>query len=183
MTLLSFANMVFAFGSIGAQIAVFAAVLYLLFFRKKYPGIGSWMGRRGMMLAFVAALASVLGSLFYSNIAGFAPCELCWFQRIFMYPLVIILGAGLATSDNRAAFYSFCLAMVGGMISLGHNLVYYYNGGLKIACLQAGAQVSCVKRYVFEFGYITIPMMALTAFVLIILLLSFFLVFSKQKAQ
>ena len=92
MTLLEFANKKLAIETIIAQLGILAAIVYVLFLRKQFPKIGAFLGRYGLLFAFLTALGATAGSLFYSNVAGFAPCELCWFQRIFMYPLVIILG-------------------------------------------------------------------------------------------
>ena len=111
------------------------------------------------------------GSLFYSEIAGFDPCKLCWFQRIFMYPLAILLGLALIRKDFKFTFYPFALTLIGAIISLYHNTIYY--GGISIfPCEPFGLGVSCTKVLVMEFGYVTIPLMALTAFLLIILLLN-----------
>ena len=177
MTLLIFLNTVLSVLVIGGQVFVVLSLVYLVFLRKKYPAIGMLLGKYGMAGAFFVALASVLGSLFYSQIAGFMPCELCWFQRIFLYPQVLLLALALIKKDSGIVDYALSLSLVGGLVSLYHNYMYYYNGGLNVFCQLSGIQVSCVKRYVFEFGYITIPMMALTAFVLIII----FLLFKKYK--
>jgi disulfide bond formation protein DsbB len=169
--LVDIVNKLLGIGIILSQLFIVAAVLYVIFFRKHQYPLVTFIKKHGLTLAFSTVLISVLGSLFYSQIAGFAPCDLCWFQRIFMYPLVLLLGIALWRKDSRIADYGLILAIIGGLISLYHNYVYYYNRGLNVFCQLGGAQVSCIKRYVFEFGYITIPMMALTAFALVIIFL------------
>lgn len=174
MTIASFISTKLAIETVVAQAFVILAVLYLLFFHKKNLFIIDFAGKYGIVFAFIIALVATSGSLFYSQIMGFAPCDLCWFQRIFMYPLVVLLGLALIKKDSNITDYALLLASIGFCISLYHNYLYYYNGGLNVFCQLAGNSVSCVKRYIFEFGYITIPMMALTAFAAIIVFLIFY---------
>ena len=178
MTLLFFVNALLSFGVAAGHVFILLLIVYLLFLKKKYPAAAEFLGRRGMLLAFLVALASVAGSLFYSQIAGFAPCELCWFQRIFMYPEVILLGLALLKKDTGIIDYALSLAIIGGAISLYHNYVYFLNKGLNAYCQVGAGAVSCIKRYVLEFGYITIPVMALTAFILVII----FLLFANKRS-
>src|SRR5581483_5756306 len=151
-----------------SQVFLVVSLLYLFLFKKEQTPFSAFLGRHGMLLAFLVALISTSSSLFYSQIAGFTPCELCWFQRIFMYPEVILLGLALVKKDFHITDYALSLTIIGTLISLYHNYVYYYNQGLNAYCQLGGVQVSCVKRYMLEFGYITIPMMALTGFLLIL---------------
>lgn len=174
MTIVDIANTVFSLGVIAGQVFILAAVIYILFLRKSYPKSAEVLGRHGLFFAFLIAVTSMLGSLFYSQIAGFAPCDLCWFQRLFMYPEVLLLGYAVLEKNRTVIKSALIFSTIGGVISLYHNYMYYYNGGLNVFCQLGGLQTSCIKRYVFEFGYITIPMMALTAFVLIITFLVFY---------
>jgi len=186
MTLLSVVNIVLSLGVLVGQIGILLAVLYVIFFRKKplpwMKAAADFLGKRGLLLAFLVAAVSTIASLFYSEVAGFAPCELCWFQRIFMYPQVILLGLAVWKKDTRIIMYSLAVAGVGAVISLYHNYMYYMDGGLKVACGIINDGVSCVQRYVFEFGYITVPVMALTAFALVIMFLVFAQNYSKNHA-
>ncbi len=129
--------------------------MWFIFFRKTQNVVAEFLGRHGLWLAFLVALGSMSGSLFYSQIAGFPPCDLCWVQRIFMYPLVFLLGLALIRKHHHIADYALMLAVIGFGFSIYHNYIYYYNQGLNV------------------FGYITIPMMALTGFALIITFLLF----------
>ena len=185
MEIIPFFNTVFSLGTIAAQIFIFAAIVCWLFFRKKsdqplfLKQFFELIGEKGILLAFVTALIATLGSLFYSNVAGFPPCDLCWFQRIFMYPLVILFAVALIKKDSSVIKFALPTAAVGGLISLYHNYMYFGDQGLNAICQLFGVGVSCTKRYVFEFGYITIPVMALTAFALIIT----FLVLAKTYGK
>lgn len=129
-----------------------------------------------LSLAFLVALASVLGSLYYSEIAGFAPCKLCWIQRIFMYPQVILLGIALWKKDYGITLYSVVLSFLGALVALDHQILQT-TGTSILPCSAEG--VSCSQRFVMQYGYVTIPMMSLTAF---LLMMVFFLLRRKEYA-
>jgi disulfide bond formation protein DsbB len=117
--------------------------------------------------AFVVAAIATGGSLFFSEVAHFVPCELCWFQRICMYPLSIITLLAAVRGDYRVARYLLPLPIVGACISVYHLLVE--NGVVEQAkaCL-ASAPGGCATKWINEFGWMTIPTLALTGFVLLI---------------
>lgn len=183
MSLISIINVLLALGIIAGQIFVVLLVLYFLVFGKQKNALVDGIAKHGMLLAFLVALVSTCGSLFYSQIAGFPPCDLCWFQRIFIYPQVVLLGLALIKKDSHIVDYALALLGVGTLISLYHNYIYYFNNGLNAYCQVASGSVSCIKRYVFEFGYITIPVMALTAFLLMGLLLLMYRMYMKQQSN
>jgi disulfide bond formation protein DsbB len=116
--------------------------------------------------AFVVAAIATGGSLFFSEIAHFVPCELCWFQRICMYPLSIVTLLAAVRGDYRVARYVLPLPVVGAGVSVYHLLVE--NGVVEQAkaCL-ASAPGGCATKWINEFGWMTIPTLALTAFVLL----------------
>jgi len=124
----------------------------------------------GLWLAFAVALVATAGSLFFSEVAHFVPCKLCWLQRVSMYPLVV-LALPAIRGDRRAAQYLLPLPVAGFVISLWHILV---ERGL-ISDAQScaiSAPGGCTTRWIEEFGYITIPTLAATAFALTALLLA-----------
>lgn len=149
--------------------------------------VGSWLfgwkipesiRKNRLLLAFAVVLLATLGSLTYSEIIGYEPCKLCWIQRIFMYPQVLVLGLSLwgRHKGSRALLdLSFVMSIVGGMVALYHYLMQL---GIvpEGSCAAIGYSVSCAERFVMQFGYITIPMMALSAFFLVTMLL-----FEKRK--
>jgi disulfide bond formation protein DsbB len=112
--------------------------------------------------AFVVAAIATGGSLFFSEIAHFVPCELCWFQRICLYPLSITTLLAAIAGDHRVARYLLPLPVVGAGVSVYHLLVE--NGVVEQAkaCL-ASAPGGCATKWINEFGYMTIPTLALTA--------------------
>ncbi len=117
--------------------------------------------------AFVVSSIATGGSLFFSEIAGFIPCELCWYQRICMYPLSIITLLAAIRGDFRIARYVLPLPVVGACVSIYHLLVENGVVGQSTACL-VSAPGGCSTKWINEFGYLTIPTLALTAFVLLI---------------
>ncbi len=131
------------------------------------PAVRAWFGRRALLVSFLLALGGVAGSLFYSEIAGFAPCLLCWWQRIFLYPQAVIFLIGFLKKDSRALLYGVWLSVLALPFAL--YSAYLQFGGLPLGnCSAAG--VSCSIRYFLEFGYVTIPTMSLTLFALLIAL-------------
>jgi disulfide bond formation protein DsbB len=115
--------------------------------------------------AFVLAAIATGGSLFLSEIAGFVPCELCWFQRICMYPLSILTLFSAYHGDHRFARYLIPFPVFGAGVSVYHLLVENHVVATPAAC-QVGA--GCTVKWINEFGYMTIPTLALTAFLLLI---------------
>jgi disulfide bond formation protein DsbB len=120
-------------------------------------------------LAFVVALVATLGSLYFSEVAHFVPCRLCWYQRIAMYPLPVILGIAWATRDERVRRYVLPLASIGGCISIYHILVERFPS-LESSRV-CDPTIPCTIRWVERFGFVTIPVMALCGFALIVGLL------------
>jgi disulfide bond formation protein DsbB len=118
-----------------------------------------------LLFMWVVSLIATLGSLYFSQVRGFIPCELCWVQRIFMYPLVIIIGIAYVQKNPRIAMTTLALSVVGGAVSL------YHYGIQKLKFLSDSApscgQVPCTGEYINYLGFITIPFLALAAFALI----------------
>ena len=128
-------------------------------------------------LAWVVALAATVGSLFFSGVMNLPPCVLCWYQRIAMYPLIFIIGVGIVLRDWRMKFYALPVCLAGLTISVYHNLLYY--GLVPESITPCAEGVSCTSRQIEWLGFITIPLMALTAFAAI----SLCLVFYKSKRE
>ena len=131
-----------------------------------------------LWIAFVAALVATGGSLYFSEVAHFIPCKLCWFQRISMYPLVL-LALPVLRHDRRAAQYLLPLPVVGFGVAAWHVLVERGVVAEAQSCL-ISAPGGCATKWIEEFGYITIPTMAATAFALIAFVLALS-AFSPQK--
>ena len=127
------------------------------------------LGDAGVWVAWVLAFVATAGSLFYSEVSDFIPCRLCWFQRIAMYPLAALLLIAAVRRDTRgAAFYGIPLAAFGSLVAIYHIYIEY-NPEAETAACKIGAP--CATKWIDELGYITIPVLALTAFTAIIVLL------------
>jgi disulfide bond formation protein DsbB len=135
----------------------------LNFVRYLHWGYELWAG-------FLIAALSVAGSLYFSLHAGFIPCELCWYQRIAMYPLAPLLLMMALTNDKRAARYLIPFPIVGLGFSIYHILVENGVVHQTSQCL-VSAPGGCATKWINEFGYITIPTLAATAFALLIVFL------------
>lgn len=128
-----------------------------------------WMGAHAQLLAFFVALAALLGSLYFSDVLGYEPCKLCWYQRILMYPQTLLLGFALIRAERREIWrYVVLLSFVGMLFAGFHYISQVLDIGLP--CSAIGYSASCSERFFLTYGYITIPMMALTAFVALLVL-------------
>lgn len=127
------------------------------------------IGWRLIFISWLIAMLSTLASLFFSEIMGLIPCELCWYQRIFMFPLAVILLLGLHPLDIRVVRYALPIATVGLLFTIYHCLLYY---GLISESLQPCRQgISCTDDSMVLFGFLPIPLLSLVAFMAIIVLL------------
>jgi len=160
-------DFVLALGTVAMQVG--AIVLLALFFMRKSPefaGQLDFVGKRALLLAFILSLAAAILTLVYS----FNPCPLCWFQRICQYPMVIMFGMALWREKYRAAAidFSLVLSVIGAGVALYQHFLQMYPV-MGLPCPASGA--SCAQITYLEFGYITYPMMALSLFVFIIVLM------------
>ena len=129
----------------------------------------TFLQQYGVYAALIVALAAMLGSLYYSEVAGFIPCTLCWYQRILMYPLALIILVGIFTRDELLPNYVLPLSIIGIGFSSYHYLIQQ---GIFAHPTTCAAGIPCNLRYVNYAGFITIPLMALTAFVLITVIMA-----------
>lgn len=136
--------------------------------RKGLTGALAGQERHPVGWAFVVALIATLGSLYLSEIARFVPCELCWFQRIAMYPLVVVLGVGLLRGETGVWRYALPLPVIGGLVSIYHVIIQW-QPSLEVTECSTG--VPCTGRYLQVFGFVSIPTMAGAAFLLLAALL------------
>ena len=122
-----------------------------------------------LFICWIIAAVSTLGSFFFSEIMEFAPCALCWYQRIFMFPLVLVFLAGLFPFDKNIVRYALPIASVGWAFAFYHYLLY--SGFIPESIQPCSQGVSCSETYLDLFGFITIPMLSLISFSTIIVLL------------
>jgi disulfide bond formation protein DsbB len=123
-------------------------------------------------IAWVIVLLSIAGSLFFSEVMQLPPCVLCWYQRIAMYPLLLIIGAGIITQDLRMKLYALPLCLAGLAVAVYHNLLYY--GIIPESIAPCAEGVPCNAVQIELLGFLTIPLMGLGAFAAIALCLIFY---------
>ncbi|MFN0028140.1 MAG: disulfide bond formation protein B [Acidimicrobiales bacterium] len=119
-------------------------------------------------LAFATAATATAGSLYYSEFADFTPCKLCWFQRICMYPLVVVLAVALRRGDRAVAAYAVPLCALGATVSGYHYQLQRFPDQASAVCT---LDAPCSASEVWVFGFISIPLMALSGFIAIAILL------------
>jgi disulfide bond formation protein DsbB len=127
------------------------------------------LGASGVALAWVVAATATAGSLYFSEVAGFPPCELCWYQRIAMYPLVMVLGVAALRRDVGIRNTVIPLVLAGSVISVYHYQLERFPTQHSLSC---SITVPCTTVWVWRFHYISIPFMALSAFLAIAVLLA-----------
>ncbi|WP_059051925.1 disulfide oxidoreductase [Paenibacillus senegalimassiliensis] len=134
----------------------------------------------GIYMAWLVALVATAGSLYLSEVLHYEPCRLCWFQRIFMYPQVLLLGVAAYRQDRHIIPYSLLLSIVGGAISVYHYAEQKIPALSRLLPCKVG--VPCNVDYLGSgwLGFITIPFMALIAAILIVL---FLLAARQQPAE
>src|SRR3989339_626602 len=143
-----------------------AVALFLLFFRPKKNRKNFYLDfidKHFLILTFLISLSASIFPLIYSEIINFVPCYLCWWQRVFIFPLPLMFGVALWDKDRKVVRYALPLLCAGSIISIYQNFFYYFGEGSNLPCDASG--ISCYQRLVSVFGgYISIPMLALTAF-------------------
>lgn len=115
--------------------------------------------------AWGVAAAGTAGSLFFSEVMGLPPCVLCWYQRICLFPLVVILARALFPFDSGVVRYALPVAALGWLTAAYHNLVYL--GVVPESLQPCGRGVSCSEELVEWFGFLSIPLLSLLGFTLI----------------
>ena len=128
---------------------------------------GAWW--TPLFLAWLVALLATAGALFLGEVMGMTPCVLCWYQRIAMFPLVVVLGIGLLDSDTRSLRYALPLAWAGWAIALYHGLVFW--GVVSPGLVPCGEGSSCADVKQLVAGLVPIPLLSMMAFTAILSLL------------
>lgn len=125
--------------------------------------------RWSLRIGFIIAVAGTILTLVYSEYFGIIPCGLCWFGRIFLYPQVILFGIAAYKRDMGIALYSVVLSVCGLIVGLYTHYLQMGGDGL-LPCPASGVS-DCAKRYLFEYGYITLPLSGATVFAVLIVMM------------
>lgn len=176
------ATLLLSWATLILQVVIVCASFVLLLVVLQHPNerlhhLARKTAEHAFLIGFIISFLALVASFFYSNIVGFAPCELCWWQRIFLYPQVVLFAVALynekinKVSDELIFLYSFILSLIGGAIALFHYYAQMFNPNVLAICNTT--DTSCSKIFFISFGYITIPIMSLTAYLLLILIYFF----------
>ncbi len=122
-----------------------------------------------ILLSFITASIATMGSLFFSEVMHFVPCSMCWYQRIFMYPLVVIFLVNTLYPDNKVFKYAMPIVVVGLLFAIYHNLLMF--GIIPESVVPCVQGVPCSTEYINWLGFITIPFLSLSAYSIIFILL------------
>ncbi|KND48409.1 MAG: disulfide bond formation protein DsbB [Parcubacteria bacterium C7867-005] len=148
---------------------VFFVLLIALVSRNSWgKGLITFIGRNALVFSLVTVLSAIVGSLLYSGFVGYEPCELCWWQRIFIYPQFVLFAMALYHKDESVFRYSVPLSILVFITALYHTYIQLGGTTSILPCTSEGA--ACAKVFVNEFSYITIPTMALTISVYLLLI-------------
>ncbi|MEQ1500287.1 MAG: disulfide bond formation protein B [Parcubacteria group bacterium] len=146
---------------------VFVGVIGFMFFDRKFKDlVFDFVNKHILKLIFVTSATAMIGSLVYSTVVGFPPCELCWIQRIFMFPQPILTLLAMRKKDKSIVDYLLVLSILGGAVALYHSLSNLGIGDGVVGCTSLAGD--CAKLYVLEYGYITIPFMSFSIFAYLI---------------
>jgi disulfide bond formation protein DsbB len=118
-----------------------------------------------LWLSWIVSLAALGGSLYFSEVRHLPPCVLCWYQRILMYPLAVLIPIGILKKDTNLPLYVLALSVPGTLVAIYHALLQYGIIPDSLAPCQAG--ISCTTQQILWFGFITIPLLSAMAFALL----------------
>lgn len=148
------------------QIATVLLIAGLIIKKSYHPKILQFANKHLVVIGLLLSLGAVLGSLFYSTVLGYEPCDLCWWQRVALFPIPLIFLVSWVKKNRTAFDFILPLASI-DLVLAAYNSYLQWGGDPLIPCSTA---VSCTKLYVYEFGYITIPTMSITVAVALIVL-------------
>ena len=163
----------FALLTIACWAATVAAILVCVVAKATGPAstagnVRDAITRSGLWLAWLVAATTTAGSLYYSLGAGYEPCELCWYQRICIYPLSVVLLVAALRRDRTVWTYTIPVAAIGAIIAAYHTQLQAFPKQTTFCSLNN----PCTTRYVWEFGFISLPLMAFTAFCFVITMIA-----------
>ncbi len=159
-------------------VQIILALVIIMMIAKKDSKLRKHAQKYGMLYGLIVALAALVGSLGFSEGYHFAPCKLCWIQRIFHYPHIILFAVAMKFKDARVWTYSIWLSVIGGLVA-GYQVLIQFSPSLAESsfCTIVPAAESCSDILIQPYGYLSIPVMSLTLFVCLIVLF----LLQKQK--
>ena len=128
--------------------------------------LNTFVSKNILLIGFLISLAALVSSQVYEHIIGYPPCMLCWYIRVAFYPMVILFGMALVKKDRKILDYALGLTVFGLLVSGFHSLIQVV-GESPLPCGASG--VSCVTRFVYEYGFLSIPLMGFISFAVLFL--------------
>ena len=163
-----FLNFWLAIGTVALLASSLVLFGDIFFNQRKF--FGEAVRKYGLLTAFILASGASVMTLIYSDVLGFLPCWLCWWQRVFLYPQVLMLGAAYFMKEKTFALYGIVLSIPGFIVAAYQH--YVQMGGTELVGCPAGGG-DCGQRFVFEFGFVTFPLMAAALFLFLIALYAY----------
>jgi disulfide bond formation protein DsbB len=149
--------------------------------RRGWSAVAMFLGPQALLIAWIVVVVTTFGSLYYSEHFGFVPCHLCWYQRIAMYPLVVVLGVGWFRRDAKVWITALPFVVIGAPISLYHWLVERVPSLAETSSCSVDAP--CSTPYFEKLGFVTLAWMCLSSFLLVGTLLAWFVTSSRSPAS
>lgn len=163
-------NFLSALGTLALQILAVCLLTTYVYRRSALAPVAVLVQKYALAAALALSAIAMVLAVYYSSGLGIEPCPLCWWQRIFLFPQVVLFALAWWKKDSGVAIYSMALSAIGGVIALYHHALQMLPG-TGLPCPATG--VSCAQRIMFEFGYITFPLMAVTIFAILLILMLF----------
>ncbi len=159
----TYINLIIGVGTLASHIVLIAIILMIVVSPTWRSRLYKFVHNHVLNIILIESLFALLGSLAYSEIVGFPPCDLCWIQRIFIYPQAIIAFIAILKKDKSIVDYLLPMSVIGGLVAFYQSLIHWGFNTSITNCTAVGSE--CAKVYVSSFGYITIPFMSFTIFI------------------
>lgn len=172
MATLETLNYLIALGAVGMQVLSLALlVVYMCRKQSWAKPIAAVVMSQGLWVTFLVTVVGTTLSLVYSEYFGILPCGLCWFQRVFLYSQTVLFALAAWKKDHYVADYAIVLSVLGALVALYQH--YLQMGGTDVLPCPATGAGDCAKRFLFEFDYMTFPLVAFSSFALIVVIMLF----------
>lgn len=180
-TLAQFLNHYLSLATIigGMAVFIFAIFVFYKIIKNKNDKFLNFVAKNALLIGFITALGGTFLTLFYSEYLQYKPCDLCWFQRIFLYPQIILFGLALWKKDFSIFVYTFMLSLFGLVIAVYHHMLQIGYDIYK-PCSEAPFAVDCAKPSFIEFNFVTFPFMAVVLFAFLTILSIVAMRYSKK---
>lgn len=180
-TLAQFLNHYLSLATIigGIAVLIFTIFVFYKIAKKEENNFLNFVAKNALLIGFITTLGGTFLTLFYSEYLQYKSCDLCWFQRIFLYPQIILFGMAMWKKDFGIYVYTLALSLIGLAIAIYHHMLQIGYDIYK-PCSEAPFAVDCAKPSFIEFGFVTFPFMAVVLFVFLVILSVVGMKYSKK---